>query len=98
MAEIGYMLDDGTVVRFEFEPPAGFQPAGTREVVGKLKEAVEPLVAGAMVVLEKVRTARPNGVEVKFGVKASGTADWLIAKAATEGNFEITLTWTSRAV
>ncbi len=43
--------------------------------------------------LEQVRAAQPDGVEVKFGVKVTGTATWLIAKAATEGNFEITLTW-----
>jgi len=96
VAEVGYTLDDGTVVRFEFAPAPGFQPAGAREAVGKLKEAVEPLVAGAMVVLEKVRDARPDGVEFKFGVKVSGTGNWLIAKAATEGNFEITLIWTNQ--
>jgi hypothetical protein len=27
----------------------------------------------------------------------SGTANWLIAKAATEGNFDITLTWTPKS-
>jgi hypothetical protein len=30
---------------------------------------------------------------VKFGVKASGEATWLVAKAAGEANFEVTLTW-----
>ncbi|MCA1695681.1 MAG: hypothetical protein LC749_13655 [Actinobacteria bacterium] len=35
-------------------------------------------------------------MEVKFGIKVSGTANWLIAKAATEGNFDITLTWTPK--
>lgn len=43
--------------------------------------------------LEKARSAHPDEVEVKFGVKVTGGANWLIAKAATEGNFEITLTW-----
>jgi hypothetical protein len=33
---------------------------------------------------------------VKFGVKASGEASWLVAKAAGEANFEVTLTWTRR--
>jgi hypothetical protein len=30
---------------------------------------------------------------VTFGVKVSGGMDWLIARAASEANFEIKLTW-----
>ena len=71
----------------------GFVPAGADEIVGKLTDAATPLVAGARVLLEKARSAHPDEVEVKFGVKVTGGANWLIAKAATEGNFEITLTW-----
>ena len=29
----------------------------------------------------------------KFGVKVTGEANWVVAKAATEGNFEIKLNW-----
>ncbi|GAB3934514.1 hypothetical protein GCM10027614_07660 [Micromonospora vulcania] len=43
--------------------------------------------------LDRVRELAPDGVEVKFGVKVTGTANWLVAKAATEGNFEVTLSW-----
>lgn len=93
MAQVGYALEDGTVGRFEVDADPGFAPAGGEEVVGKLADAVAPLVAGARVLLDKVRATRPDEVEVKFGVKVTGTANWLIAKAATEGNFEITLTW-----
>lgn len=92
MAQVGYALEDGTVVRFEVEAGPGFAPAGGEEIVGKLADAA-PLVAGARVLLDKVRATHPDEVEVKFGVKVTGTASWLIAKAATEGNFEITLTW-----
>jgi predicted neutral ceramidase superfamily lipid hydrolase len=90
---VGYALDDGTVVRFEIEPSAGFRPAGPDEIAGRIREAVAPAVEGARAVLEKVREAAPREVEVKFGIKVSGTANWLVAKAATEGNFEVTLTW-----
>jgi hypothetical protein len=93
MAQVGYTLGDGTVVRFEVEPGPEFVPATADGVVGRLEEAAAPLVAGAKVLLDKVRAAHPDGVEVKFGVKVTGTAHWMIAKAATEGNFEITLTW-----
>ncbi|MGH8908225.1 MAG: CU044_2847 family protein [Egibacteraceae bacterium] len=90
---VRYTLDDGTVVRFEVEPSEGFRPAGPDEIVGKLREAVGPAVEGAKVVLDKVKECRPDEVELKFGVKVSGTMSWLVAKAASEGNFEITLTW-----
>ena len=44
---------------------------------------------------DEMTTSRtcPDSVEVKFGIKVTGTADWLVAKAATEGNFEVTLKW-----
>ena len=40
-----------------------------------------------------MKEIKPGGVEVKFGVKVTGEANWVVAKAATEGSFEITLTW-----
>jgi hypothetical protein len=93
--EVRYALDDGTVVGFEVEPGAGFGPAGVGDVAGRIRDAVGPAVEGARTVLDKVREAGPDEVEVKFGIKVSGTANWLVAKAAAEGNFEITLTWKS---
>ncbi|HET9254978.1 MAG TPA: CU044_2847 family protein [Pseudonocardiaceae bacterium] len=93
-AVVSYALDDGTVVRFEIEPGAGFRPAGPDEIAGRIRDAVAPAVEGARAVLAKVREAAPDKIEVKFGIKVSGTANWLIAKAATEGNFDITMTWT----
>ncbi|MGH3550917.1 MAG: CU044_2847 family protein [Pseudonocardiaceae bacterium] len=97
-AVVSYALDDETVVRFEIEPSADFRPAGPDEIAGRIREAVAPAVEGARAVLAKVREAAPDKIEVKFGIKVSGTANWLVAKAATEGNFEITLTWTAEPV
>ena len=88
-----YTLEDGTVVQFEATPGPGFRPAGADEVIGALHEAVRPAVEGAKAVLDQARAAGPQKVEVKFGVKVSGTMNWVVAKAATEGNFEITLSW-----
>jgi len=90
---VSYAVDDETIVKFEVEPVAGFTPAGADQILGRMQEAIEPAVAAARVVLEKVRQMRPDEVEVKFALKASGTANWLIAKAAAEGNFEVTLRW-----
>ncbi|WP_428834030.1 CU044_2847 family protein [Microbispora maris] len=90
---VKYQLDDGTTVQFETEPPPGYHPAGSDQTAGQVSAAVEPAVRAAQTVLDKVRHMGPKAIEVKFGIKVSGTANWLVAKAATEGNFEVTLTW-----
>ena len=92
---VTYTLDDETVVKFEVDPIAGFTTASADQVVGPMQEAIEPVVAAARVVLDKIRQMRPDEVEVKFAVKVNGTMNWLIAKAATEGNFEVTMRWQS---
>lgn len=62
-------------------------------MIAQVTEAVSPLVAGAAAILEQLKKAGPNGVEVTFGVKVSGTANWVVAKAAAEANFEVKLMW-----
>lgn len=88
-----YEVDGDVTVGFEIEPVAGFVPAGVEEIAGRVREAIEPAVSAARAVLVQVRELSPDGVEVRFGVKVTGTANWLVAKAATEGNFEVTLSW-----
>ncbi|MBP2706319.1 hypothetical protein JOL79_21145 [Microbispora sp. RL4-1S] len=90
---VRYELDAETVVGFEVELGPGYHPAGAEEVVGRIKEAVDPAVQAARAVLEKVKETRPDEISLKFGIKVSGTMNWWVAKAATESNFEVTLTW-----
>ncbi|MFF2807692.1 CU044_2847 family protein [Streptomyces sp. NPDC058000] len=90
---VSYELDDRTVARFEIEPADGFHPVGAEEVAGRVREAVSPAVEAARTVLDRVTALGPDEVQVKFGIKVNGTANWLIAKAATEANFEVTLVW-----
>jgi Trypsin-co-occurring domain 1 len=92
---VRYQLEDGTDVRFEVVPSEGFRPAGADQLVGALRTAAAPAVAGARAVLEEVKKAAPHEVELTFGLKVTGTMNWLVAKAATEANFEVTLTWKS---
>lgn len=92
---VKYQLDNSTVVGFEFEPGPGFHQAGAKEFVGQVRKAVEPAVEAAKTVLDKVKEIKPDGVEVKFGVKVTGEANWVVAKAATDASFEITLTWSA---
>lgn len=90
---VTYRVDDGKPVMLEIEPAQGFTPASPGEVLGRVQEAIAPAVEAAKAVLDKVKEVGPDEVVVKFGVKASGQANWLVAKAAGEGNFEVTLTW-----
>lgn len=92
---VNYQVDEFTVVSFEIEPGPGFRPAGANEIAGKVSDAVGPAVEAAKVVLDKVKDACPEHIEVKFGIKVSGGANWLIAKASAEGSFEVTLSWSS---
>jgi len=90
---VKYTVDDGTEVRFEIDQAEGFHKAGAKGVLGRVQDAVRPAVDAAGAVLDQVKELRPDGVEVRFGVKVSGEASWLVARAASEGSFEITLTW-----
>jgi hypothetical protein len=64
---VTYRVDDATTVKFEIEPSEGFHPAGPDQVRGKVQEAVGPAVEAAKAVLDKVKEARPDEVELKFG-------------------------------
>jgi hypothetical protein len=90
---VSYQLDDKTTALFEIEPVAGFRPARVGDIAGRVKDAAAPAIEAARELLEQVRDLAPDAVEVKFGIKVTGTTSWLIAKAATEGNFEVTLSW-----
>src|ERR1022692_4810612 len=90
---VQYMTDDGTTVQFEIEPLPGFEPASYKEAAVKVGAAIEPAIKAAKVVLARAKSMSPDYLKVKFGVKVTGTANWLIARAASEGSFEITLFW-----
>jgi Trypsin-co-occurring domain 1 len=52
--------------------------------------------AGREQILGRIKEAAADRVEMKFGVKASGTANRLVAKAAGDGNFTA-LAWSHDA-
>lgn len=90
---VRYRVDEATVAHIEIEPTVGFQPAASGKVAGLIRDAARPSIEAAKELLEQVKGLQPDGVEVKFGIKVTGTANWIVAKAATEGNFEVTLSW-----
>ncbi|WP_406202701.1 hypothetical protein OH807_24880 [Kitasatospora sp. NBC_01560] len=90
---VSYTLDEHTTVGFEIEASDDFHPVGAETAVARVREAVQPAVQAARTVLDQVAAMKPGEIQLKFGIKVNGTANWLIAKAATEANFEVTLTW-----
>lgn len=93
--QVSYTLDNGTIVKFETDPVDQWQQVSPDKVISGIREAIEPLVEGAAAISDRLRSLSPDEITVKFGVKVSGTANWVVAKAATEGNFEVALKWTS---
>ena len=93
MADAGYTLDDGTVVQFEFDPGTGFHPTGAKDVAGLIRQAAAPAIEAGRIVLDKAREGAPDEVQVKFGIKVTGAANWFVARASTDGTFEVTMTW-----
>lgn len=91
--QVTYALEDGTEVHFEFVPSDDWHQVGADRVVAKVKDAVRPAVASAKVVLDEIAQLTPADVSVKFGIKVTGTANWLVAKASSDASFEVTLTW-----
>jgi hypothetical protein len=96
---VRYEVGESTWAGFEVEPESGsgWGEAGavdvTKDLAVRVRDAVEPAVEAAKAVLGRFKEAGPDTVEVKFGVKVNGEANWIVAKAATEGTFEVTLTW-----
>ena len=62
-------------------------------MIGTVQDALAPAIDTAKLVLDKLKDAKPGEVAVSFGLKVSGKLDWFVARAGTEGNFQITLTW-----
>ncbi|MBR7826395.1 hypothetical protein KDK95_08785 [Actinospica sp. MGRD01-02] len=87
--------DDGLEVFFEIEPQDGYHDVVFGKTVGAVRDAVHPAVAAAADVLDRFKALSPDEVEITFGVKVSGTMNWLVAKAASEGSFEVKLRWRS---
>jgi Trypsin-co-occurring domain 1 len=94
---VKYKVDESTEAAFVIDPDewVGWQDVGKRpaDVVCAVRDAVGPAVEAAKVVLDKIRDIKPDAVEVKFGISVSGGVNWAIAKAAAEGSFEVTLSW-----
>jgi hypothetical protein len=84
-------------VLVETDEPVGQAQAGLLDLEASLTEAKEitlRLASGFGDMLQAIADqARPDELEITFGLKVSGEAGWIVAKAGTEANFEIKLKW-----
>lgn len=94
--EIDEDAGDVFLVKFEYDPAPGdgATQKGSHDRVRKMfRAALRPLVAAAGEVVQECRELNADSVELRFGVKAAGEAGWMVAKAASEANFEVCITW-----
>lgn len=94
-------LDDGGVVLVEVEEHEDgiVRSARPGEVVATAAESLQASldrirpVAGALVGKLRDLADRPEEITVEFGIKWSAQAGVIVAQAASEANFKVTLRW-----
>lgn len=96
-------LEGGGMVFFEAGPglepkadgpvKAGRIGEAVQELPRTLQECLEPVSRTARAVLEAIRQAGPDGVEVEFGVTLSAQAGAVISKGGAEGHLTVHLQW-----
>ncbi|HEU4629149.1 MAG TPA: CU044_2847 family protein [Gemmatimonadaceae bacterium] len=104
---VEFPLADGGCVVVEVEVPAGqervVRAARPGELAVKAGRTFEDALAQvrpmADAVLAKLRAlaARPDEVEIEFGLKLSAEAGAILTSAGAEANFQVTLRWTREA-
>ncbi|MGW2248894.1 CU044_2847 family protein [Kitasatospora sp. NPDC001660] len=68
---------------------------GIAEAAHRLDAALAACRPTLESVLAVLKHLRPEEIEVSFGIKLNAEAGVVIAKTATEGHFDVTLSWTS---
>ncbi len=82
---------------YEYDTMRGDQPEAQSGAFKKGMRLIRACAEQVADTVRKVRTAaRPDEVEVKFGVKLTGETGALIAKTGTEAQMEVTLKWTEK--
>ena len=96
-----FVLDDGTEFYIETrdEPESGgmtLAGAPTEEAAVNFEKSLDNVQKMANKIPSKLRNLadRPDEIEVKFGLKASGKiGGFVIAEVGAEASYEITLKW-----
>lgn len=85
---------DGTLIGIEIDAVPGQRPAGFAETItARWDDASKAIQTMAMAVHSTLnnfsKDIRPQTVEVEFGLKLSGEADWVIGKAGGEAHIDV---------
>jgi hypothetical protein len=96
-------LEDGSTILVELaDDEQRLQRVGrvgkvVRDGAETLEEAVRRVKPVATAVLSQLRdlATPPDTVKLEFGIKLSAEAGVVVAKAASEANFKLSLEWTS---
>jgi hypothetical protein len=95
---VTYTTIDGDDVRVEIEPSDdGFMPVSGERPLGSMEYLFRPVFSAADSLIREARSAHPDEVTVRFGIKVTGSGKAVIARKVDEGNFEISLNWNRSA-
>ena len=99
---VRFYLEDGTPVLIEIDEvlPIGLEDAAIEDksiidARHKFEEAFENTRKAAGAIVKKLRefTDSPDTIELEFGLKVSAESGIVVASAAVEANYQLTLTW-----
>jgi hypothetical protein len=99
LVEFPMQSGETVLVEMDDEQLAGFSPAAVSpgEVAAKASEsfeaAVDKLVPAVRAIGDRMKQLAPDELAVAVGVKLTAEAGVIVAKAAGEANFTVTLTW-----
>jgi hypothetical protein len=95
------ILPNGKSLVFEQDVPTGsVYPVGISDLSGKIDfnvvtETVREATGQLIEEFQKL-TVAPDACEIIFGIKLNATAGVILAKAGSEANFSIKLTWSKK--
>jgi hypothetical protein len=89
---------DGAVVKVEIEGASGQRQAGMAEdMTARFEDAMSIVQKLATQFTQSLqafsREHQPREASMTFGLKISGEANWVVAKAGGESTFQVTLRW-----
>lgn len=93
MPSFDYALEDGTPVRFEFEPGVNFRPRLANEGAPRLDRHIRDLMAGAVEVVRSAHRPGMTSARVRFGIRMDAEARWMIAQNPEQGQFQVEVSW-----
>jgi hypothetical protein len=99
LVEFPTAAGEKVLVEMDDDQLAGFAPAAVNPgevalvAAGSLEAAIDRLLPALRSIGARLRTLTPDELTVELGVKLTAEAGVVVAKAAGEANFTITLKW-----